>query len=61
MLKIKMHINDNSVYLNGLFIDARGHTCSINKEYKSEQPAFYEIEQLRWDDCEFSLIIMRKA
>lgn len=61
MLKIKMSINANSVYLNGLFIDARGNTCSINKECQSEQHAQDTIWALRENDCEFSLVVMRKA
>lgn len=61
MLKIKMSINANSVYLNGLYYDANQKKCSINKECSSEQHAHDTIWALRENDCEFSLVVLRKA
>lgn len=61
MLKIKMSINDNSVYLNGLYYDANQKKCSINKECASERHAIDTIWALKMNDCEFSLVILRKA
>lgn len=61
MLKIKLTISDSGVNLNGLFYDARQNKCSINRSFQSEENALEEINSMRERDCEFSLIVMRKA
>lgn len=56
-----MSINANSVYLNGLYYDCNQKKCSINKECSSEQHAQDTVWALRENDCEFSLVVLRKA
>ena len=60
MLKIKLSISDSGINANGLFINACGNTCSINKSFQCEENAMNEFADMRERDCEFSLVIIRK-
>lgn len=61
MLKIKLSISDSGINANGLFIDARGNKCSINKSFQCEENAMNEFADMRERDCEFSLVIIRSV
>jgi hypothetical protein len=60
MLKIKLTVSDK-ITLSGMYFDAKQNKYSINREFASEENAKDYVETMRGNDCEFSLIVMRKA
>jgi hypothetical protein len=60
MLKIKLTVSDK-ITLSGMYFDAKQNKYSINREFASEDNARDYVEVMRGNDCEFSLVVMRKA
>jgi hypothetical protein len=60
MLKIKLTVSDK-ITLSGMYFDTKQNKYSINKEFASEENARDYVEVMRGDDCEFSLVVMRKV
>ena len=61
MLRIKMTINENGVYLSGMYIDGNERKQNLMKTCCDERHAFDTIELMRENGCEFSLSVMRKV
>jgi hypothetical protein len=60
MLKIKLTVSDK-ITLSGMYFDAKQNKQSINREFNSEENAKDYVDIMRENDCEFSLVVMRKA
>jgi hypothetical protein len=60
MLKIKFTVSDK-ITLSGMYFDAKQNKYSINREFSSEDNAKDYVEVMRGNDCEFSLVVMRKV
>jgi hypothetical protein len=60
MLKIKLTVSDK-ITLSGMYFDTKQNKQSINREFASEENAKDYVEVMRGNDCEFSLIVMRKV
>ncbi len=58
---IRVNISDNGIHAKGFYFDDRGNHYSFNKQFKSELTMDVFFTGMKDADCDFQLVIERKA